>query len=260
VTAQAGPAQAHDSAEPTPREDGRVGGPAGGQLVPRPAAHCSRTPSGADLCGAPAEPAVGSWPPSPRSTRGGGGADGPHPARYRLSFSPRVGQTVHALAQAPDSCARHEAQGSAGVSIARTGVCRISNVVFPREILKIVIVVCLSVCLVFYCLGQNLLKFLVVKSPQSYNTERFTEHNDSHLQNLAWNTTIRIFKISRKISQVIFFLRNPSPILAATKSTQESRSETKTCLRAESVRRQEIPNLAGFSSEEITIFVICFRV
>ena len=39
---------------------------------------------------------AGGW----RSADGpGGGADGPHPARYRLSFSPRLAQTVHALAQ-----------------------------------------------------------------------------------------------------------------------------------------------------------------
>ena len=43
-----------------------------------------------------AAPAGGGW----RSADGpGGGADGPHPARYRLSFSPRLAQTVHALAQ-----------------------------------------------------------------------------------------------------------------------------------------------------------------
>ena len=81
--------------------------------APRPAAHCSRTPSGADLfavcrpnpqrsAGRPLRGRrgrahdAGICTPRPR---GSGGADGPHPARYRLSFSPRLAQTVHVLAQ-----------------------------------------------------------------------------------------------------------------------------------------------------------------
>ena len=111
MTAQAGPAQEHDSAEPTSREDGRVGGPAGG---PGAAASCPLLPHPLRrrlVRGVPAEPAVVSWPPSPRSRacpRRGHLYAAPagewrcrwaHPARYRLSFSPRLAQTVHVLAQ-----------------------------------------------------------------------------------------------------------------------------------------------------------------
>ena len=94
MTAQAVPAQEHDSAEPTPREDGRVGGPAGG---PGAAASCPLLPHPLRrrlVRDAPAEPAVGKLAvlfavnagvPTTRSlyaapAGGWRSADGPQPA------------------------------------------------------------------------------------------------------------------------------------------------------------------------------------
>ena len=75
--------------------------------APRPAAHCSRTPSGADLfavcrpnpqwsAGRPLRGRRGHLYAAPA---GEWRCRWAHPARYRLSFSPRLAQTVHVLAQ-----------------------------------------------------------------------------------------------------------------------------------------------------------------